>query len=197
MAESFLESCVNVLLVRGKVFAVLNGLFFVSVFLTVLSSQLFYVPPPYTDGSLGNSTWFLGLDWPWMILAIFFFNLVVSGFVLVTLSGLVFFPLSVAVLAFRAVLWGLLLNQLPTTWFLAALPTLMLEGEGYVLASTAGVTLGWSWFRPKRLYNSESLSRVEALKRAFKECARVYVLVAILLFAAAIVETATITLHTP
>lgn len=196
MDEGVLGSCVNVLLRRGKVFAVLNALCFGSVFVAVLLGPFFYVPPPYTGEPLGVLTCFLGLDWPWMLLAIFFSNLVLSGFVLVTLSGLLFFPLSAGVLVFRAVLWGLLLNQLSTTRFLLALPTLMLEGEGYVLASTAGITLGLSWFKPKWFYKDEGGSRIKALKTAFKECTRTYILVAILLFTAAIVETATITTAT-
>ena len=36
----------------------------------------------------------VGVDWPLVVLGIFLFNLVLSSFLGVTLSGLVFFPLS-------------------------------------------------------------------------------------------------------
>jgi len=123
---------------------------------------------------------------------IFLFNLVLSGFVLVTLSGLAFFGLPLFFLSFRAFLWGMLLNGLSTPMFLAALPTLMLEGEGYVLAALAGVNLGLAWLKPKWAYGEAELSRLDAIKRALKDCARVYVLVAAFLLVAAVVETITL-----
>jgi uncharacterized membrane protein SpoIIM required for sporulation len=78
--------------------------------------------------------------------------------------------------------------------FLAALPTLILEGEAYVLAALAGVNIGLSWLTPNWVYKQEkeSLSRSEALRRAFRQSAYVYVFVVILLLAAAIVETLTL-----
>jgi len=89
-------------------------------------------------------------------------------------------------------LWGVLLNGLLTSQFLAAFPTLILEGEGYVLAALAGVNLGLSLLKPEWAYKGEGLSRLEAVKRALKDCAYTYVLVAIFLFVAAVVETVTI-----
>ncbi|MGQ9459968.1 MAG: stage II sporulation protein M [Candidatus Bathyarchaeaceae archaeon] len=111
---------------------------------------------------------------PWLVLDIFFFNLVLSGFVLVTLSGLAFFVLPLVFLFVRAFLWGVLLNGLSTSMFLAAFPTLILEGEGYVLAALAGINLGMSWFKPKRVYGEEELSRIESVKMALKDCLRIY-----------------------
>ena len=78
--------------------------------------------------------------------------------------------------------------------FLAALPTLALEGEGYVLAALAGVNLGLAWLKPKWAYRGEDLSRSEAVNKALKECARIYVFVAVFLFVAAVVETITLIL---
>jgi len=86
----------------------------------------------------------------------------------------------------------MLLNRLSTPVFLSALPTLILEGEGYVLASLIGIVLGMSWLKPRWAYRGEELSRSEAVKRAFGDCARVYAWVAILLLAGAVVETATL-----
>jgi hypothetical protein len=129
-----------------------------------------------------------------MVGVIFVFNLVLSGFLLVTLTGLAFFGLPLFFLCFRAFLWGALLNGLSTPMFLASLPTLILEGEGYVLAAFAGVNLGLSWFKPKWAYGGEELSRLGAFKKAFRDCALIYVLVATFLFVAAVVETMTLVL---
>lgn len=123
---------------------------------------------------------------------IFANNLVLSGFVLVTLTGLVFFGLSAFFLCFRALLWGMFFSGLSTPVFLVVLPTLVLEGEGYVLAATAGVVLGLSWLRPKSLRAGDELSRFEAVVQALKECVHIYVLVALILFVAAVVESVTL-----
>jgi hypothetical protein len=123
---------------------------------------------------------------------IFVNNLVLSSFLVVTLTGFVFFGLGVAFLCFRGLLWGVLFSGLSTPMFLAVLPTLILEGEGYVLAAMAGVVLGLSWIRPSWVYRGEGLPRSEAVKRALGECTRIYVLVALILLVAALVETATV-----
>jgi len=72
------------------------------------------------------------------------------------------------------------------------MPTLVIEGEGHTLAALAGINLGLSWLKPKWAYKGEGLSRSEAVRRALKDCMYTYVLVAILLFVAAVVEAATI-----
>jgi len=133
-----------------------------------------------------------GDDLPLIILNIFFSNIVLSAFVMVTLTGFVFFGLSAVFLLMRAWMWGVLLNGLSTSEFLFVLPTLVLEGEGYVLAALAGVNLGLSWLKPQWAYKEEGLSRQEAVKRALKDCAHMYILVAAFLFVAAVVEAITI-----
>lgn len=57
---------------------------------------------------------------------IFLFNLVLSGFLLVTLTGVGFFVLPLAFLSFRAFLWGMLLNELSTPMFLVVFQRLIL-----------------------------------------------------------------------
>ena len=165
----------------------------IAFFLGVLLSQFLCVPLLYTGESVGILTWFLGLDWPWMILAIFLFNLVFSGLVVLTLPGLVFFPLSAVFLAMRGALWGIMLNQPSIVPFPLLLPTFVLEGEGYVLASVVGTVLGLSWLKPHWIYKDEGLSRLNALKTSLGEALRPLFLSAILLFLAAVVETLTIT----
>lgn len=189
----FFRSCFSLIPRRISLFVALNWLFFGVMFAGNLLSY---------GGYGGFYEWPMGEDFvdmetrglPLMVTDIFLFNLVVSGFVLVTLSGLLFFALPFVFLLFRAFLWGVLLGGLPTSLFLAAFPTLILEGEGYVLASLAGINLGLSWLRPEWAYEGEELSRLESVKKALRDCVRVYVLVAVLLFVAAVVEALTFTL---
>lgn len=126
-----------------------------------------------------------------MFASIFLFNLVVSGFLVLTLTGLLFFVLPAGLLVMRAALWGFMMNQLSTPVFLAAFPTLLLEGEGYVIAGVAGVNLGLAWLKPSWV-GGGGISRREALRQAVKECGYLYVLVIVLLLVAAVVETFTL-----
>lgn len=160
----------------------LNAVFFGGVFLTALITRGSYLSSE-ERGIVGD----VGVTF----LIIFVSNLVVSGFLLLTAPGLLLFVVPVGVLAWRAAVWGILLNGLSTPAFLAALPTILLEGEGYVSAGATGVILGLSWLRPSWI-GQEGISRRESLKRAMKECAYLYVLVALLLLAAALVETLTL-----
>lgn len=191
--RSFVKGSVSVVFRRGLFLVVLNWLFFGLVVVGSLLAQ---------GGYFGGFEWPVGeeisqleVDNPAvMITTIFLSNLVLSGFVLVTLSGFAFFVLPVLILSVRGLLWGVLLNGLPAPWFLLAFPTLILEGEGYVFAGVAGVNLGLSWLKPKWAYKGQDLSRLESVMRALKDCVRIYVLVAVFLFMAAVVETATISL---
>lgn len=188
---NFLQNGLTVVSKRILLFVVLNWLFFgvmlVGAFLGQFGYGGFSVLPIGDDFLVAGKS-----EWSIMLLGIFFWNLVVSGFVLLTLSGLLFFVLPIVFLLLRAFLWGALFAGLPTPLFLAAFPTLVLEGEGYVLASVAGVNLGLSWLKPEWADKGEGLSRLGVLRKALKDCLRIYVLVAVLLFAAALVETLTI-----
>lgn len=191
MVSVFLKSCFSAISRRGLFLAVVNVLYFGLIFVVVLFFQ-FQNLPPYEGPPVEVPEFFVRLDWPVLIVAIFLFNVVLSGFVAVTLPGLLFFPLSVITLSFRGYLWGLLLSRLSTPHFLVVLPTIVLEGEGYVIASVAGILLGLSWLKPDWAYGDEGLSRLESLKKALIECWRIYLLVAVVLLVAAIVETVTI-----
>lgn len=160
----------------------LNAVFFGGVFAAALATS-----GTYLSGDERNVEVDIGATF----LSIFVSNLIVSGFLLLTASGLLLFVIPIGVLAWRAALWGVLLNGLSTPAFLAALPTILLEGEAYVLAGAAGVILGVSWLRPSWI-GQEGISRWESLKRTIKECAYFYVLVALLLLVAALVETLTL-----
>lgn len=176
---------------RGMLWIVLNWLLFGAVLGGALwrefGSGEFRVPLISDDVSLAL------IDDPvYTFVYIFIWNLIVSGFLVLSLSGLVFFALPFAFLLLRGFVWGELLNGLPTPLFVAALPTLLLEGEAYVLAGLTGIFLGLSWQSPKRMFKDVSLSRVQSFRRALRNCARVYVLVVLLLLVAALVETLTI-----
>ncbi|RLI21823.1 hypothetical protein DRO54_02625 [Candidatus Bathyarchaeota archaeon] len=131
---------------------------------------------------------------PVMIVDIFVSNLVLSAFVMLTLSGFAFFLLSPAILLYRGWLWGVLLNGVPTSGFPLVLPVMILEGEGYVLAALAGVNLGLSWLKPEWVYRGKYMSRREAVKMSLKNCLYIYGLVSLFLLVAAIVEVVSLSL---
>lgn len=108
------------------------------------------------------------------------------------MPGFAFFPLSSAFLAYRALIWGFLLSRQPTWLLLIAMPTVILEGLGYCFAASAGTIVGLSWIKPKWVYGAETLNRIEAFKRALKECLTNYFFVTIFLFLAAIIELITL-----
>lgn len=190
--EDFLRLCWFTFSRRLPFFALMNLLYFGSILTSAFFTQLSFPPsywePIQTPEILpveGNAFFVL-------VLNIFLFNFFVSAFILITLTGIVFFLFPAGFLVLRAWYWGSVLSQLPTFPFLAVLPTLILEGEGYVLAGVAGVSLGLSWLSPERAYKGECLSRLESFKRALKDFMRIYVLVALFLFVAALVEAFTI-----
>jgi len=188
---SFLRGCSAVVSKRALLFVVLNWLFFGSLLVGAFVAE---------SGAVRAFRWSVGAEVfslkssnvVLLVVSIFFFNLVVSGFVLVTLTGLALFVLPFGFLSVRAFLWGRLLEGLSTPLFLAALPTLILEGEGYVMASLAGIILGLSWLKPRWMYKGEELSRSRAVKMAFQDSARIYVWVGVLLLMGTIVEAMTL-----
>ena len=186
---SFLRSSIKVLSKRANLIAIFNVIYFCSIFVVVLIAQVLF-PPLYLDGALASSLAPFEDNWFIMFVGIFIFNLFLSAFVMVTLPGIVFFPLSTAFLVSRAVLWGLLLYPLPSWLFLAVLPTLVLEGEAYVIAAVTGTVTGLSWVKSSWVFRDGKLSRWEALKTALKEGLHLYKGVTLLLLIAAIVETA-------
>ena len=186
----FLRECVDSVAKRRTSLIELNWLFFgvvvVGVFLGQFGFEGLSVSP------IGDVVSVEGVEQGVLLFfGVFFWNLVVSGVVLLSLSGALFFVLPGVFLLVRGLLWGVLLSTLPTVSFLAVLPTLVLEGEGYVLAGLVGVHLGLSWLRPSVGSEGALLFRLESLKRELKESVRIYVLVVLLLLVAAVVEVLT------
>jgi len=192
MTIKMLELLKNSVVIVSKqrvLFVLLNWLFFGTMLFASFFTQrqiMEFNSDSLDDFSMKDNVFLV-------MLKIFSFNLLVSAFVLVTLTGFLFFGISVVFLLVRAWLWGALLNGISTAHLLIVFPTLVLEGEGYVLAALAGVSVGLSWLKPQWVFKEEKLSRLDAFKRALKEFGYIYVLVVIFLLAAAIVETTALT----
>jgi len=191
MLGDFFRLCWGMVLARRKLFVLFNFLFFSCVFVVAACAHLMYFLWFLLAGRLTLLGLLRGLG-VFSLFAVFLFNLAVAAFVVITLPGFVFFPLSAVMLLFRAFLWGLLVYAMPVSLFLFALAVMVFEGEAYVVAALAGTVVGFSWLNPKRAHGVEGLSRFEAFKRGLKECLRFYVVVALLLFVAAVIETVTI-----
>jgi hypothetical protein len=168
----------------------MNVLFFGGIFVAVLLSSFVFQVQFYGDSGFVVPEFLESVGWPFLVLGIFLFNVGLTALAFTTLPGFGFFPLSAGVLLYRGLFWGLILQPLPAWRFLLVLPVVILEGEAYVLAATAGTVVGLSWMFPKLAYPEESLSRLDALRKALKECLHTYVLVVSILFAAALAETA-------
>lgn len=189
LVKQIFATSVNLLFKRHLLFTFMNALYFGSLLVATLMTRW---PPALYEGGWGvDESLTKGWGLVTLFLGIFLFNLVVSGFLLLTVTGLLFFAFPVGFLVLRAALWGFLLNRVSTPVFLVAFPTLLLEGEGYVIAGVAGVILGLSWLKPSWIGKAE-VSRRDTLKQALKECIYLYVLVATLLLVAGVVETLTI-----
>jgi len=177
---------------RGRLLALMNFVFFASVFAVAIASELLLPPRLYSGWQARFPEIIIGNNFLIVLLGIFLSNLVLSAFVVVTLPGFVFFPISIAMLLFRGFLWGVFLAFQPTWLLLAAIPTVVLEGEGYALAAVAGTVVGVSWLKSKWIFNDENITRVEAFQKGLKECLVIYLLVGTILLVAAIIETVTL-----
>ena len=186
----FLVESVSRLLDRSLIWAVMNLLIFGGI---LFSGFLARFPLMESSGGLEEfpASFPLDLEWPLLVGYIFVINLFASAFLMVTLSGLVFFVLPSFFLVLRAYIWGVSLSHLSTPMFLMALPTSVIEGEAYVIGAVAGTMLGLSWLKPSWVYGDRAVSKGQALRLAVKECASLYVLVAMMLIVAAVIEALT------
>lgn len=123
---------------------------------------------------------------PLKILYTFGFNLVFGAFVSTTVLGLVFFlPYLIAV--WRSFIIGILVADMDTSPVMAVIfyGTFILEFGAYCVSSAIGTDLGLSLLWPGR---RGKISRLEAFRAAASDGAKLYVLVAIILFISAIWE---------
>lgn len=122
---------------------------------------------------------------PLAALLTFVINLVVGSALMLSFPSFVIPFSGVLVLMVRFASWGLLFGPEKILRF-AAFGTLVLEGQGYILASLAIVLQGSRVLRLKR-YGFASLK--DAYDAGFKLTAQLYVLVAIVLLVAALFES--------
>jgi len=118
----------------------------------------------------------------------FTFNLALGSFVYITLPSLVIPFGGVITASIRAVGWGLLLAPTSPELALLLVPhslVLILEGQGYILATFAAYLQWKGVFKPKSFHVE---SRVEAYLIGVKNTAYIYILVALLLAISALYE---------
>ncbi|MEL7669548.1 stage II sporulation protein M [Methanobacterium sp.] len=170
--------------------------------LVIIGMVIGLLYPPISTGTGGNissqfSTVFPGLlqaigagDVIKVILTIFVFNSILGSFLAITLLNLI--GIGTLVFIYRPIMWGLI--YAPTSpsaavLLIAVIPTLILEGVAYVIAFAASLDFILAIAKPKALGEE---SRFKAWKKAWVYNLKSYVLVLIMLFVAAVVESVTI-----
>jgi len=125
-----------------------------------------------------------------IIVTIFAINSIGGSFFALTLLNTV--GLGTLIFIYRPLVWGLVYaptSPHATMLLVFVIPTLILEGLAYVIAFTASIDLILAIAKPKSLGEE---SRFKAWKKAWIYNFKSYVLVLIVLFAAAVVETITL-----
>ncbi|OEC87353.1 MULTISPECIES: stage II sporulation protein M [Methanobacterium] len=170
--------------------------------LVIIGMVIGLLYPPISTGTGGNissqfSTVFPGLlqaigagDVIKVILTIFVFNSILGSFLAITLLNLI--GIGTLVFIYRPIMWGLI--YAPTSsgaamLLIAVIPTLILEGVAYIIAFAASLDFVLAIAKPKALGEE---SRFKAWKKAWAYNLKSYVLVLIMLFVAAVVESVTI-----
>ena len=119
-------------------------------------------------------------------------NLVVGSFIDITLPSLIVPFSGLLVGAFRALLWGLMFS--PTAvigaGFFLLLPTMILEGQAYVLVMLAAWVQGMAFLRPKKSVGAKT--HRGGYWEGVKLSVRIYLLAAIVLLVAAVVEAVSV-----
>ena len=175
------------------------GIFYGLVIIGMLIGLLYPPVSTGTAGTVGNqfSTALPGLfqaisagDLIKVIVTIFAFNSILGSFLAITLLNLI--GLGTLVFIYRPLMWGLV--YAPTSphtamLLLFVIPTLILEGIAYVIAFTASLDFILAIAKPKSLGEE---SRFKAWKKAWVYNLKSYVLVLIMLFVAAVVESVTL-----
>jgi hypothetical protein len=118
----------------------------------------------------------------------FLVNLLVGAILTITLPSLIVPFAGIALGAYRAVLWGLLLAPTTSQLALVMIPhslTLILEGQGYILAILGSFVQGVAFVRPQSVGGA---GHRQGYLEGAKRTARLYVLVVIVLAVAAVYE---------
>jgi len=131
---------------------------------------------------------YAGANVPAAVALTFLVNFFMGSLVVLLLPSLLIPFGGVAIGGFRAVLWGLLLAPTTPELRLAMIPhslTLLLEGQGYVLAIFAAWVFGRAFVSPASVGAN---SRLQGYGIGLKKALLIYVLVALVLALAAIYE---------
>lgn len=123
---------------------------------------------------------------PLAAVATFLINFVVGAGLMLTLPSFVVPFIGILLMVYRFVLWGFIFGP-GRILKIAAIGTLFLEGQGYILAGLAICLQGSQLIRRKH-YGFATVK--DAYKAGFKLTLQLYVLVAIVLFVAAVFESA-------
>lgn len=119
-------------------------------------------------------------------------NFLVGTVIFLGLPSIVFPPLAAVLGAYRAILWGIMLSpslvefRRPMTWHSV---TLVLEGQGYILAIFAGLVAFKGFLKPGK-YEKES--RLAGYMQGWRRAAPLYLWVALVLAVAAVYEAITV-----
>jgi hypothetical protein len=124
-----------------------------------------------------------------IVIGILAFDLVFGGFVVASVSGILLFPLPTGILVYHAFGIGLILWVLPNSVFWPVMFTFFIEGEAYVFSALASTLSGMSWIMPDSVYEGQSYSRMDALRKSLRDSAYFYSIGIALLIIAASVET--------
>lgn len=130
---------------------------------------------------------------PLAALYTFLVNFFVGTVVFLGLPSAIFPPLAAFLGAYRAVLWGIMFSpslaelRQQMTWHSV---TLLLEGQGYILAVFAGLAAFKGFLKPGK-YEQEN--RLAGYMRGWREAAPLYLWVALVLAVAAVYEAITVT----
>lgn len=175
------------------------GIYYGVLIIGMIIGLLYPTVSTGTTGAIGNqfSTAFPGLiqaigagDIIGIIVTIFAVNSILGSFLAITLLNIT--GLGTLVFIYRPLIWGIL--YAPTSpqavmTLIVVLPTLLLEGIAYIIAFTASTDFILAVAKPKS-FGEES--RFKAWKKAWIYNLKSYVLVLIMLFVAAVVETVTL-----
>lgn len=129
--------------------------------------------------------YFVERNIPLAAILTFVINLVIGSAAMLSLPSFIIPFVGIPILMTRFAFWGIVAGPEKILQFVPC-GTILLEGQGYVLASLAIYLQGSRFLRPKH-YGFRSMT--EAYKAGFKLTVRLYVLIAIILFIAAIFES--------
>lgn len=173
---------------RWKFLFFLNLLFFGCLTVTVVFAGL-EVQIPVSSGwrpsTIGNLS---GAGWIGIVIGILAFDIIFGGFLVTSISGILFFPLPTGVLVYRAFGTGVILWALPNSVFWSTMFVFFLEGEAYVFSALASTLVGVSWIMPTWAYEGQNCSRMASFRKSLADSAYFYFVGIALLTIAALIE---------